>query len=105
MTLAFLWAQKQVDERVNQHPAWYFSDEKCFDKLEEEKKEMQDALALYHENPSDENLKALKTEFGDELFAIICLANKLKIDLEECFNLMMEKNKNRAKNGYKKEEK
>jgi hypothetical protein len=25
--------------------------------------------------------------------------------LEECFNLMMEKNENRAKNNYKKEEK
>ncbi|MFA7717607.1 MAG: MazG nucleotide pyrophosphohydrolase domain-containing protein [Candidatus Absconditabacterales bacterium] len=104
MNLTFNCAQQQVDDRVKQHPDGYFSDEECFDKLEEEKKEMQEALSLYHENPSEENLKALQTEFGDELFAIICLANKLHFSLEECFDLMIKKNQKRAKNNYEKEE-
>lgn len=73
--------------------------------MEEEKKEIEEALMAYRHTPTQENLQALKTEIGDELFAIICLANKLGIPLDECFNLMMEKNTARAKNGYKKEEK
>jgi NTP pyrophosphatase (non-canonical NTP hydrolase) len=72
--------------------------------MEEEKNEIQDALLAYEQSPTAENLKAFKTEIGDELFAIICLANKKNISLEECFNLMMEKNRTREENNYKKEE-
>lgn len=42
-------------------------------------------------------------EIGDELFALICITNSNGFDLKECFDLMMEKNRNRAKNNYKKE--
>lgn len=105
MALALIWIQKQVDGRVNQHPDWYFSDKKIFEKMEEEKNEIQEALLVYKQSPTEENMKALKTEIGDELFALVCLANKNNILLEECFNLMMEKNENRAKNNYKKENK
>ena len=72
--------------------------------MEEEKNEIQEALLAYEQSPTIENLKKVKIEFGDELFAIICLANKKGISLEECFNLMMEKNRNRAENNYIKEE-
>lgn len=105
MALELVWAQQQVDDRIQKHPDGYFSDEKCFDKLEEEWKEMKDALATYNENPTEENMIALKKEFGDELFALICLANKHDISLDECFTLMIEKNKARAKNNYQKENK
>ena len=58
----------------------------------EEEKEIEEALLNYEKAPTKENLKAFKTEIGDELFALVCLANKNNISLEECFNLMMEKN-------------
>ncbi len=59
----------------------------------------------YIQEPTKENLRELKVEIGDELFAIICLANSKGINLDECFNLMMEKNRERAKNNYQKEKK
>jgi len=66
---------------------------------------MKDALAEYKRNPTEENMIALKKEFGDELFALICLANKHGISLEESFDLTMQKNHARARNNYQKEEK
>ncbi len=105
MTLAFNWAQKQVDERVHRHPDWYFPDEKIFKKMNEERSEIEEALINYKTAPTEEHLKALKTEIGDELFALICLANKYNISLNECFDLMMQKNRDREQNDYKKEEK
>jgi len=66
---------------------------------------MKTALAAYKASPTEENLKALKTEIGDRLFPILCFVNKNNISLEECFNLLMEKNRNKAENDYKKEEK
>ena len=73
--------------------------------MNEERGEIEEALINYQTAPTEENLKALKTEIGDELFALICLANSKGISLDECFNLMMEKNKNREQNDYKKEKK
>jgi len=102
MALTFNWAQKQVDKRINKHPDRYFPDKKLFEKITEEKKEIEEALKNYQKAPTEENLKLFKTEIGDDLFAIICLVNSKGFSLDECFNLMMEKNKNRAKNNYKK---
>lgn len=76
-----------------------------FEKIDEEQKEIREAFDIYQSSPTDEHLKDLRTEIGDELFALICLANSKGIVLNECFNLMMEKNKKRAKNNYQKEEK
>ncbi len=100
MELTFKAAQQQVDERIGKHPDGYFDNKKMFEKFDEEKKETEEALKLYLASPTVENAKALKTEIGDVLFAVICLANKHNIDLAECFDLMIEKNKNRAKNNY-----
>ncbi|MCX6825011.1 MAG: nucleotide pyrophosphohydrolase [candidate division SR1 bacterium] len=105
MSITFNEFQKQVDERVNRHPAGYFSNEIILAKMEEEKKEINEALLAYEQAPTEENLKAFKIEIGDELFALICLANKNNVSIEECFTLMMEKNKNRESNQYKKEDK
>jgi len=105
MGLTFLWAEKQVDDQVKQHPDGYRDDDKIFAKDKEELSEMKTALAAYKASPTEENLKALKTEIGDRLFPILCFVNKNNISLEECFNLMMEKNRNKAENDYKKEEK
>lgn len=102
MTLTLKDMQTNVNERVTQHPDWYFPDKKIFEKMVEEQKEIEEALVAYKQLNTEENLKKLELEFGDELFAIICLANKLDIDLEKCFTLMMEKNKDRAKNNYQK---
>jgi len=105
MTLTFNWAQAQVHERISQHPDWYFPNKKLIEKLKEEWLEIEEALETYAQSPTEENKEALKIEIGDELFALICLANSKGISLDECFDLMMEKNRNRAKNNYKKEEK
>lgn len=102
MALAFNWAQVQVHERISQHPDWYFPNKKLIEKLMEEWQEIEEALAAYEQSPTENNMKSLKIEIGDELFALICLANSKGINLDECFNLMMEKNRNRAKNNYKK---
>jgi NTP pyrophosphatase (non-canonical NTP hydrolase) len=59
---------------------------------------MRDALDEYQKDPTDEHLQKFKIEIGDELFAIICLANSKGIALDECFNLMMGKNRKRAQN-------
>jgi len=103
MTLTFNWAEVQVDNLMQQNPDGYRDDDKMIAKMNEETWEVEDALALYLQSPIPENLIALKTEIGDQLFAIVCFANKKNISLEECFNLMMEKNRKRFKDGYKKE--
>lgn len=161
MALSFYDMQKQVDDRVTATPDGYWWSDKMIRKLQEEIKETKDAWNEYIEarTSSDKvnievKLKNLKTEIGDVIFAVCCLANtrwinlersymefmeisnKSKditeiesslpkndidfwevlasiaglaaihsIQLEECFNLMMEKNEKRAKNDYKKEQK
>lgn len=102
MELTFNQAQQQVDDRIKQHPDGYRSNKKIFKKMEEELKEIKDAFEEYQKSPTDENLKKLKTEVGDILFAIICFTNKNSLSKEECVNLMMEKNNIRAENDYKK---
>ncbi|MEI7558424.1 MAG: MazG nucleotide pyrophosphohydrolase domain-containing protein [bacterium] len=94
-----------MNERVHRHPDGYREDEKLFDKMSEEQKEIEEALDLYQSFPTGKNLQGLKTEIGDELFAIICLANSKGISLDECFDLMMKKNRQREKNNYQKEKK
>lgn len=103
MDLTFHHAQQQVDARVHRHPDGYRDDKKQFEKLSEEQKEIEEALETYQHSPTEKHLQDLKTEIGDELFALICLANSKGISLDECFNLMMEKNRAREKNAYKKE--
>lgn len=104
MVLTFDWAQNQVDERIHRHPDWYRSDTKLFEKMNEEQKEIEEAFEIYQTIPSELHLQEFKTEIWDELFALICLANSKGIALDECFNLMMKKNKDRENNNYKKEQ-
>ena len=102
----YFWlAQQQVDERVQRHPQWYRPDTKLFEKITEEEKEIEEAFKLYQKSPTEVHLRELKTEIGDELFALICFANSKGISLDECFDLMMQKNKNRENNNYEKEKK
>jgi len=105
MALTFNWAQAQVHEWISQHPDWYFPNKKLIEKLVEEWKEIEEALIEYEKKPSKTTKKELEMEIGDELFALICLANSKGINIDECFNLTMDKNRNRAKNNYKKEAK
>ena len=60
--------------------------------MEEEVKEVREALKVSESSHTPENIKALQTEIGDCLFALICLANKKHIKLEDCLNLATEKN-------------
>lgn len=101
--MSFNDKQQQVDERISRHPEGYRPDDKMLDKLEKEREEIQEALAIYDADPTPENMKELKIEIGDELFALICLANSKGISLDECFDLMMEKNREREKRWYQKE--
>ena len=104
MSLTFNGAKVQVDNRIKKTPKGYREDKKQLEKMTEEQKEIVQALTDYRNAPTEENLKKLKKEFGDELFAIFCLANKLDINLDECFDLAMKDNEKKAKNDYKKEE-
>jgi NTP pyrophosphatase (non-canonical NTP hydrolase) len=163
MTLSFYDMQQRVDTRIAKTPDGYRWAEKMFDKMREEIREIEVAECEYlwtknnfrERQHTEEKFKNLKTEIGDLIFAVCCLANVdwihlqasfleaiegetqeviwetqkqlyafkknreywdliygicrlsniYSIELEECFNLMMEKNERRANNGYKKEEK
>lgn len=160
MALSFYDMQQGVDTWISKTPDGYRWPEKMFDKMKEEIREIEVAECEYlwakmhsRENFNiEEKFKNLKTEIGDLIFAVCCLANvewihlqnsfveaiegetqevilqtqkalyNLKndreywdllyhicrlsniysIQLEECFNLMMEKNETRAKNNYQK---
>jgi NTP pyrophosphatase (non-canonical NTP hydrolase) len=49
----------------------------------------------------DEPSQELAGELADILFAVICLANSQGIDLQEAFEIIMEKYSNRDKERYK----
>lgn len=102
MELNFQQAQEQIDQWVKRHPDGYFPKDKLFEKLTEEAGEIKLALDEYLTTPTTENLQALEIEVGDELFALICITNVYGLDLERCFALMMEKNKQREQNNYQK---
>ncbi|PTL40349.1 nucleotide pyrophosphohydrolase [Alkalicoccus saliphilus] len=100
--------QKQVDDYISQFKEGYFSPLAMTARLTEELGELaREVNHYYGEKPKkdSEDAKSMEQEIGDVLFVMICLANSLDIELEESFDLVMEKFQTRDKDRWTKKEK
>ncbi|KMK76418.1 nucleotide pyrophosphohydrolase [Alkalihalobacillus pseudalcaliphilus] len=100
--------QKRVDEYIGQFKEGYFSPLAMLARLTEELGELaREVNHYYGEKPkkSDEEEKSMEQEMGDLLFVLICLANSLHIDLDEAFDLVMNKFETRDKDRWTRIEK
>ena len=97
--------QKQVDDRTQQFKVPYWQPLEMLARLTEETGEL--ARELNHrfgpkkKKPS-EDVKDVSDEVGDIIFTLACLANSLKIDLDESFSRVMDKCYGRDKDRYEK---
>ncbi|SDH41574.1 nucleotide pyrophosphohydrolase [Alteribacillus bidgolensis] len=97
--------QKEVDNHISQYKEGYFSPLSMLARLSEETGELAREINHYYgEKPKKESEteKSLEQEMGDILFVLICFANSLHIDLEEAFDLVMDKFQTRDKNRWTK---
>ena len=97
--------QKQVDEWASQFKVPYWQPLEIMTRLSEEVGEL--AREINHrfgpkkKKPSEE-VKEIGEEIGDIIFTLSCLANSLKIDLDEAFTKVMDKCYGRDKDRYEK---
>ncbi|MGJ9382018.1 nucleotide pyrophosphohydrolase [Salipaludibacillus neizhouensis] len=99
--------QKEVDQYISQFKEGYFSPLALMARLTEETGELAREINHYYgEKPkkTSEEEKTLEQELGDMLFVMICMANSLNINLEESFDLVMEKFQTRDKDRWTKKE-
>ncbi|SFE34361.1 nucleotide pyrophosphohydrolase [Alteribacillus iranensis] len=97
--------QKEVDHYIGQFKEGYFSPLAMLARLSEETGELAREINHYYgEKPkkSTESEKSLEQEMGDILFVLICFANSLHIDLDEAFDLVMDKFRTRDKDRWTK---
>ncbi|MFC5714244.1 nucleotide pyrophosphohydrolase [Thalassorhabdus alkalitolerans] len=97
--------QKEVDEYIGQFKEGYFSPLAMLARMTEEVGELaREVNHLYGEKPkkSTEDVKAMEQEIGDMMFVLICFANSLDINMEESFDLVMEKFNTRDKDRWTK---
>jgi len=95
--------QGEVDSYISQFKEGYFSPLSMMARLTEETGELAREINHYYgEKPKKdtEEEKSLEQELGDMLFVMICLANSLDINMEESFDLVMEKFKTRDKDRW-----
>ncbi|MEK6807588.1 MAG: nucleotide pyrophosphohydrolase [Nanoarchaeota archaeon] len=97
--------QKQVDDWVKQYKIEYFKPLEILARLTEETGEL--ARELNHrfgpkKKKATEEIKEVGDEIGDIIFTLACLANSLKIDLDESFSRVMDKCYGRDKDRYAK---
>lgn len=100
--------QREVDEYIGQFKEGYFSPLAMLARLSEETGELAREINHYYgEKPKKEteSEKSLEQEMGDIMFVLICFANSLHIDLEEAFDLVMEKFQTRDKDRWTKMDK
>ncbi|RSL33497.1 nucleotide pyrophosphohydrolase [Salibacterium salarium] len=86
--------QKEVDKHIGQYKEGYFSPLAMMARLSEETGELaREINHNYGEKPKKESEEdnSLEQEMGDILFVLICFANSLHIDLDEAFDLVMNK--------------
>ncbi len=101
MTVADM--QQRVDEYISQFKEGYFSPMTLVVRLAEELGEL--AREVNHEygekpkKPSEEQ-GSIALELGDIMFVVVCLANRLNIDLENAFCAVMEKFETRDKHRW-----
>ncbi|GAF65271.1 nucleotide pyrophosphohydrolase [Alkalihalobacillus trypoxylicola] len=99
--------QQEVDQYIGQFKEGYFSPLALLARLTEELGELsREVNHFYGEKPkkSSEEEKTMEQEMGDMLFVLICFANSLEIDLEEAFDIVMNKFKTRDKDRWTRKE-
>lgn len=97
--------QAEVDNYIGQFKEGYFSPLAMLARMTEELGELSREVNHYYgEKPkkSNEEEKTMEQEMGDLLFVLVCFANSLQIDLEEAFDLVMEKFQTRDKDRWTK---
>ncbi len=96
--------QKQVDEITSQYKLQYWKPHEVLAHLMEEFGELAREISCRfgpkNKKPA-EDTKEIGDEIADILFALCCLANPLKIDLDEAFKRMTDKLQKRDYNRYK----
>lgn len=99
--------QQEVDRYIGQFEEGYFSPLAMMARLSEETGELaREVNHSYGEKPKkkDEQANSMEQEMGDILFVLICFANSLHIDLDEAFDLVMEKFRSRDADRWTKKE-
>ncbi|OEH93429.1 nucleotide pyrophosphohydrolase [Bacillus solimangrovi] len=95
--------QLEVDKYIGQFKEGYFSPLAMLARMTEELGELSREVNHYYgEKPkkSSEEEKTMEQELGDLLFVLICFANSLHIDLNEAFDLVMNKFQTRDKDRW-----
>ncbi|PTI15225.1 nucleotide pyrophosphohydrolase [Staphylococcus warneri] len=86
--------QKEVDDYISQFKAGYFSPLANLARLTEEVGELSREINHQYgekKKKDTEEENTIKAELGDNLFALLCIANSLDIDMTESFNETMDK--------------
>ncbi len=91
-------AQRKVDEIAEKYENFYWSPHEILARITEETGEL--ARIINHiygpkKKKTTEAEQNLSEEISDILFALMCLANSQKIDLDDSFNKVIEKFYNR----------
>ena len=97
--------QEEVDKYISQFKEGYFSPLAMMARMTEEMGELaREINHFYGEKPKkdSEEEKTIEQEMGDLLFVLICLANSLDVNMEEAFNIVMEKFQTRDKDRWTK---
>ncbi|MDA8354508.1 MAG: nucleotide pyrophosphohydrolase [Firmicutes bacterium] len=95
--------QQEVDRYISQFKEGYFHPLSMLARMTEEVGELaREVNHRYGEKPkkTDEADRSMEMELGDLLFIIICFANSLHIDLDEAFQLVMDKYNTRDANRW-----
>ena len=92
--MSFADAQREVDQWISQFEEGYFPPLAMLARLTEEVGELSRAL-MHHfggkKPKANEELGDIGEEIADAMFVLICLANSQNIDLDEAFDRMMRK--------------
>ncbi|OIJ14789.1 nucleotide pyrophosphohydrolase [Anaerobacillus alkalilacustris] len=97
--------QTEVDQYISQFKEGYFSPLAMLARMTEELGELSREVNHYYgEKPkkSTEEERTMEQELGDLFFVLVCFANSLNINLEEAFDLVMEKFRTRDKDRWTK---
>ncbi|OEH84849.1 nucleotide pyrophosphohydrolase [Desulfuribacillus stibiiarsenatis] len=97
--------QEEVDQYIGQYVEGYFTPMTLVVRMSEELGELaREVNHIYGQKPkktSEEN-GSIEMELGDLLFVMICMANRLGIDLQTAHDQVMEKYKTRDKDRWTK---
>lgn len=100
--------QEEVDEWIQNVGVRYFNELTNMAQLTEEVGEVARIMARRYgeqsEKPSDKE-KDLGEELADVLFVVVCLANQTGVNLQEAWDLRMEKKTKRDKKRHEENEK